>query len=63
MQQRRFIRDRVADAIGKGRTLEQVVAADLARDYDGRYGAASGSATPTAFITTVYRSSSDSARQ
>ena len=33
-----IVRDRVQDAIGKGQTLEQVQAARLARDYDGRYG-------------------------
>jgi glyoxylase-like metal-dependent hydrolase (beta-lactamase superfamily II) len=51
-----IIRDRVRDALGKGRTLEQVQAARLARDYDGRYGAAAGPASADAFIATVYRS-------
>jgi glyoxylase-like metal-dependent hydrolase (beta-lactamase superfamily II) len=51
-----IIRDRVKDAIGKGQSLEQVRAARLARDYDGRYGAASGPAAADEFIATVYRS-------
>ncbi len=51
-----IIRDRVRDAIAKGLTLEQVQAARLARDYDGRYGAAAGPAAADAFIATVYRS-------
>ena len=37
-----IIRDRVQDAIDKGMTLEQVKAARLVRDYEGRYGAARG---------------------
>jgi glyoxylase-like metal-dependent hydrolase (beta-lactamase superfamily II) len=51
-----IVRDRVRDAIGKGLTLEQVKAARLARDYDGRYGAESGPASAEEFMTTVYRS-------
>jgi glyoxylase-like metal-dependent hydrolase (beta-lactamase superfamily II) len=51
-----IVRDRVQDAIAKGLTREQVQAARLARDYDGRYGAASGPASADAFIATVYRS-------
>jgi len=51
-----IVRDRVKDAIGKGQTLEQVRAAGIARDYDVRYGAATGPASPAAFIETVYRS-------
>jgi glyoxylase-like metal-dependent hydrolase (beta-lactamase superfamily II) len=57
-----IIRDRVRDAIGKGLTLEQVRAARLTRDYDGRYGAAAGPASADAFIATVYRSLSAPAR-
>jgi len=56
-----IVRDRVRDAIKKGLTLEQVRAAALARDYDGRYGAAAGPATAGAFIETVYRSLSGGA--
>jgi len=51
-----IIRDRVRDALGKGSTLEQVQAARLARDYDGRYGAATGPASADAFMVAVYRS-------
>jgi hypothetical protein len=51
-----IIRDRVQDAIAKGQTLEQVRASGIARDYDGRYAAASGPASAGAFIETVYRS-------
>jgi glyoxylase-like metal-dependent hydrolase (beta-lactamase superfamily II) len=51
-----IIRDRVQDAIGKGQTLEQVRAARLARDYDGRYAAATGPVTADEFMATVYRS-------
>jgi cyclase len=51
-----IVRDRVQDAIAKGAALEQIKAARLARDYDGRYGASSGPAAADAFITTVYQS-------
>ena len=51
-----IVRDRVQDAIAKGQTLEQVQAGRLARDYDGRYAAATGPATADEFIATVYRS-------
>ena len=51
-----ILRDRVQDAIKKGLTLEQVKAARLARDYDGRYGAESGAASADGFMTTMYRS-------
>jgi glyoxylase-like metal-dependent hydrolase (beta-lactamase superfamily II) len=51
-----IIRDRVADAVAKGLTLEQALGAALARDYDGRYGAAAGPAEARAFMANVYRS-------
>jgi hypothetical protein len=57
-----IIRDRVQDAVGKGSTLEQVQAARLARDYDGRYAAAAGPASANEFIAAVYRSLSAAAR-
>jgi glyoxylase-like metal-dependent hydrolase (beta-lactamase superfamily II) len=50
-----IVRDRVQDAIAKGFTLEQVRAARLARDYDGRYGAEGGPASADAFIAAMYR--------
>jgi glyoxylase-like metal-dependent hydrolase (beta-lactamase superfamily II) len=44
-----IIRDRIADMVKRGMTLEQVKAARPTLDYDGRYG------DPTAFIDAVYR--------
>ena len=38
----KIIRDRILDAVKKGRTLQQVQAAGLTKDYDGRYGATTG---------------------
>jgi hypothetical protein len=52
-----IVRDRVRDAVKKGLTLEQVQAARIARDYDGRYGAADGPASASAFVATLYRGS------
>jgi cyclase len=51
-----IVRDRVRDAIANGQTLAQVQSARLARDYDGRYAAATGPATADEFVATVYRS-------
>lgn len=51
-----IVRDRFQDAIKKGMTLEQVKAARLLRDYEGRYGAASGFWTTDAFIDAAYKS-------
>jgi len=51
-----IIRDRFLDAIKKGMTLEQVKAARLVRDYEGRYGAMSGFWTTDNFVEAVYRS-------
>jgi len=51
-----ILRDRVQDAMKKGMSLAQVKAAGLARDYEGRYGAADGAATADAFIEAAYRS-------
>jgi glyoxylase-like metal-dependent hydrolase (beta-lactamase superfamily II) len=51
-----ILRDRFQDAIGKKMTLEQVKAARLVRDYDGRYGAAKGFWTTDAFVEAAYRS-------
>jgi cyclase len=51
-----IIRDRIADAIKKGMTLEQVKAAKLTLDYDGRYGATTGFWTTDAFIEAAYKS-------
>jgi len=51
-----IIRDRFQDAIKKGMTLEQVKAARLVRDYEGRYGATQGVWTTDAFVEAAYRS-------
>lgn len=51
-----IIRDRVADLIKKGRTLEQVKAAKPTLDYDTQYGATTGIWTTDMFVDAVYRS-------
>ena len=51
-----IIRDRFRDAIKKGMTLEQVKAARLVRDYEGRYGSTTGFWTTDAFVEAAYRS-------
>jgi len=51
-----IIRDRIQNAVKKGMTLQQVKAARLVRDYEGRYGAASGAATADAFVEAAYQS-------
>ena len=51
-----IVRDRFLDAIRKGLTLEQVKAARLVRDYEGRYGASAGFWTTDAFVEAAYRS-------
>ena len=49
------IRDRVADAIKRGQTLDQIKAAGLAMDYAGRYGQ-DAAWTTDQFIEAVYNS-------
>jgi glyoxylase-like metal-dependent hydrolase (beta-lactamase superfamily II) len=51
-----IIRDRFQDAIKKGQTLEQVKAANLVMDYEGRWGAKDGFWTTNSFIEAVYNS-------
>jgi glyoxylase-like metal-dependent hydrolase (beta-lactamase superfamily II) len=51
-----IVRDRVADLIKKGQSLQQVKAARPSRDYDADYGAPSGLSSPDAFIEAVFRS-------
>jgi len=51
-----IIRDRIQDAIKKGRTLPQIQAAGLTKDYDGRYGATTGPWTTAMFVEAVYQS-------
>jgi glyoxylase-like metal-dependent hydrolase (beta-lactamase superfamily II) len=50
------IRDRFLDAIKRGQTLEQVKAAKIVRDYEGRYGANAGPWTTDQFVEAVYKS-------
>jgi len=54
-----IIRDRIADLIKKGRTLEQVRAARPTLDYDTQYGATTGIWTTDQFVEAVYRSLSE----
>ena len=51
-----ILRDRFQDAVKKGLTLEQVKAARLVLDYEGRYGASQGFWTTDAFVDAAYRS-------
>ena len=51
-----IIRDRFQDAIKRGQTLDQVKAARLVRDYEGRYGATQGFWTTDAFVEAAYKS-------
>ena len=50
-----IIRDRVRAAIGEGKTLEQVKAARLSKDYDPRFGR-NPSWTGAMFVEAIYRS-------
>ena len=50
-----IVRDRVADLVKKGLTLEQVKAAKPSRDYDGDYGATTGFWTTDMFVEAVFR--------
>ena len=50
------IRDRMRDAVSKKMTLDQVKAARLVRDYEGRWGAEKGFWTTDAFVEAAYRS-------
>jgi glyoxylase-like metal-dependent hydrolase (beta-lactamase superfamily II) len=52
----KIVRDRILDAVKKGRTLQQVQAAGLTKDYDGRYGATTGPWTTAMFIEAAYQS-------
>jgi glyoxylase-like metal-dependent hydrolase (beta-lactamase superfamily II) len=51
-----IVRDRVQDAIAKKKTLDEIKAAGLTRDYDPRYGATTGSWTTDMFVEAVYKS-------
>jgi hypothetical protein len=50
-----IVRDRVREMITRKMTLEQIKAARLTRDYDGRFGKIT-SWTPSMFVEAVYRS-------
>ena len=50
-----IVRDRVSDLAARGKTLVEIKAARPTRDYDGRYGAATGPWTTDMFIESVYR--------
>lgn len=50
-----IIRDRVQEMTRKGWSLQQVRSARPTSDYDGRYGATSGSWTTDMFVEAVYR--------
>ncbi len=49
-----IIRDRIADQIKEGKTLNQIQAANLTLDYDARYGAPTTYWTKDQFIEAVY---------
>jgi len=51
-----IVRDRIADSIKKGMTVEQVKAARPTRDYDGLYGSETGSWTTAMFVEAAYKS-------
>ncbi len=50
-----IVRDRIQDAIKKGMNLEQIKAARLTRDFDGRYGSTQGWTTDM-FLEAAYKS-------
>jgi len=49
-----IVRDRFADLVKKGRTLQQVKDSKPVLDYEGRYGGATGPWTTDQFIEAVY---------
>jgi glyoxylase-like metal-dependent hydrolase (beta-lactamase superfamily II) len=51
-----IVRDRVADAVARGLTLEQLRAENLTRDYDVLYGRLLGPGSTAAFLEATYRS-------
>ena len=50
-----IVRDRIQDLVAKGKSLADVKAAGVTRDYDGRYGATTGAWTTDQFIEAIYR--------
>jgi cyclase len=57
-----IIRDRVADLIKQGLTLEQIKLTSPARGYTRRYGSGTGAGSTNDFVEAVYRSLSGKAR-
>jgi len=51
-----IVRDRIKALVAEGKTLDQVRATQPTLDYDARYGAASGPASPDGFVAAVYES-------
>jgi glyoxylase-like metal-dependent hydrolase (beta-lactamase superfamily II) len=51
-----IVRDRIADMIAKGMTLDQVIAAKPTLDYDPIYGSTAGPWTTVMFIEAAYKS-------
>jgi glyoxylase-like metal-dependent hydrolase (beta-lactamase superfamily II) len=51
-----IIRDRIKDAIKKGKSLQEVQTAGLTKEYDGRYGTTTGPWTTSMFIEAAYQS-------
>ncbi|HEU4687336.1 MAG TPA: hypothetical protein VFS23_03190, partial [Vicinamibacterales bacterium] len=49
-----IVRDRIADMIGKGMTLEQVKAADPTKGFRARYGSDKGRWTTDMFVEAVF---------
>ena len=56
-----IVRDRIADLVKKGRTLQQVKDSNPVLDYEGRYGSKTGFWTTDAFVTAVYNDLSKAA--
>jgi cyclase len=56
-----IVRDRVADLIAKGKSLDEAKAARLTRDYDGRYSQPSW--TGAMFVESIYKSLKQSGSQ
>jgi cyclase len=50
-----IVRDRIADLVGRGATIEQVKAARPTLDYDRQYGATTGPSTTAMFIEAIYQ--------
>jgi cyclase len=50
-----IIRDRIADGVQRGLSLQQVIASRPTMDYDARFGTTGGSWTTNQFIEAVYR--------